>query len=97
MIMKILKMETMKVIAGLFGALVVVSVINVGIIAIGEIPTLALLVAIIGNWFIRTRKKVDDYEKKCSNPILSCKNKKELNQEDLDKLPDSIKQRLGLK
>lgn len=95
MIMKILKMETMKVVAGAIGALIVVLVINVGIIAIGEIPTLALLVAIIGNWFIRTRKKVDDYEMKCSNPILSCK--KELNQEDLDKLPDSIKQRLGLK
>lgn len=95
MIMKILKMETMKVIAGLFGALVIIAVIDISIIAIGEIPTLALLVSIIGNWFIRTRKKVNEYQNKCNQQVLYCK--KELNQEDLDKLPDSIKQRLGLK
>nr|DAY65815.1 MAG TPA: hypothetical protein [Caudoviricetes sp.] len=93
--MKILKMETMKVIAGLFGALVIIAIIDISIIAIGEIPTLSLLVAIIGNWFIRTRKKVNEYEKKCNHQVLYCK--KELNQEDLDKLPYSIKQRLGLK
>lgn len=80
-------------------ALIVVYIINTAISAFGEIVAFTIITGIMAIPIILVKKKVEKYQ--ASLPDIEdikfqCSSIKILNQEDLNNLPDSIKEKLGI-
>lgn len=80
-------------------ALIVVYIINAVISAFGEITALIIITGIMTIPVIIIKNKVEKYQ--ASLPSVEdikfqCSSTRELNQEDLNNLPDSIKAKLGI-
>lgn len=79
--------------------LIMVSIINVVISAFGEITAFIIMTGIMSIPVIIIKTKVEKYQ--ASLPAIEdikfqCSSIKILNQEDLNNLPDSIKEKLGI-
>ena len=80
-------------------ALIIVLFINVVISVFGEITALIIMTGIMSIPVIIVKTKVEKYQASLQNVEdikFQCSSIRELNQEDLNNLPDSIKKKLGI-
>lgn len=79
--------------------LIIVYIINAVISIFGEITAFTIMIGIVAIPVIIIKNKVEKYQASLQNVEeikFQCSSTRELNQEDLNNLPDSIKEKLGI-